>query len=613
MLQGKVLISPYICGTKNRLFRYWRTDSMRWSETFIPTTKEDPSDADSTSHKLCIRAGLIRPLSAGIFSFLPLGWRVLRKVEEIIRDEMDSMGGQEFFLPALSPSSIWEESGRWDEYGDDMFRLKDRKERALCLVPTHEEIVADLVRNNVRSYRDLPQVWYQVQTKFRDEPRPRSGLLRSREFIMKDSYSLDRDEAGLDASYKDHFRTYKRIFDRCGLETFTVGASSGMMGGSESEEFMLESDAGEDQVVRCPGCGYAANIDVAVSESLPLSAKDEELRTVHTPGRRTVEEVSSFLKLGSEKLMKSLLYTIGEEPVFVLVRGDHEVNESKLTVRLKSQLRQATGEEVRQLTGASVGFVGPIGVKGVRVLADLALEDQAGLVTGANRDDYHYVGVNPGRDFAVTEYCDLRFVKEGESCTRCGSELKMSRAIELGHIFKLGTRYSERMGATYLDSEGMERPVVMGSYGIGLERILVAAIEQNADEDGIVWPAPLAPFDAVVVPLNMSDSRIVSTSELLYAELGRNLDILLDDRDERAGSKFKDSDLIGIPLRITVGERGLKRGVVELRQRKTGEVREYALDTGIEDLRRGITEFFSLSPKRDERGCDSPVRKETST
>jgi prolyl-tRNA synthetase len=565
---------------------------MRWSDTFIPTTKEYPSDAESVSHRLCIKAGLIRPLSAGIFSFLPLGWRVVRKIERIIRDELDAIGGQEFFLPALSPSSIWQESGRWEEYGEDMFRLKDRKARSMCLVPTHEEIVADLVRKHIRSYRDLPQIWYQIQTKFRDEPRPRSGLLRSREFIMKDSYSLDTDEAGLDERYKKHFQAYKRIFERCGLKTFTVGASSGMMGGSQSEEFMLESEAGEDLVVRCPGCGYAANVDVATSKPGPLSAEDTQLKMVKTPGKRTVQEVSSYLEVPPDRLMKSLLFIVGREPVFVLVRGDHEANESKLGILLKGQFRQASGEEVRDLTGASAGFVGPIGVQKVRVLADSALEGQAGLITGANRDDYHYVGVHPGRDFDVTEYCDIRHVKEGESCVRCGGALKMSRAIELGHIFKLGTRYSEKMGATYLDSEGKEKPVVMGSYGIGLERILVAAIEQNADKDGIVWPAPLAPFHAVIVPLNMSDEKIVRRSEAFYLELSRDFDVLLDDRDERAGSKFKDSDLIGVPIRVTIGERGLKKGVVELRVRGTGEVRECKLEGAVVELRKEIAEFF---------------------
>lgn len=572
---------------------------MRWSETFIPTTKEDPSDAESVSHRLSVKAGLIRPLSAGIFSFLPLGWRVLRKIEAIIRDEMNSMGGQEFFFPALSPSSIWVESGRWEEYGEDMFRLKDRKSRNLCLVPTHEEIVADLVRKHIRSYRDLPQVWYQIQTKFRDEPRPRSGLLRSREFIMKDSYSLDRDEAGLDESYKRHFSTYSRIFERCGLKTFTVGASSGMMGGSESEEFMLESEAGEDQVVRCSKCGYAANLDVASSEPARLQTADQELRMVHTPGRRTVQEVSGFLKVNPATLMKSLVFVVGDEPVFVLIRGDHEASEPKLASVFKRQFRQATGDEVKELTGAEAGFVGPIGVERVKVFADHALRDLGGLVTGANKNDYHYVGVLPGRDFRVSEYADLRCVKEGESCVRCGEPLKMLKAIELGHIFKLGTRYSAKMGATYLDSDGSERPVVMGSYGIGLERILVAAVEQNADNDGIVWPAPLAPFHAVVVPLNMSDRSVVAASESLYAELSKNYEILLDDRDERAGSKFKDSDLIGVPLRITVGERGLKKGLVELRERKTGSVREFGVDRAAQEISDAIGEFFDESDAGD--------------
>ncbi len=544
------------------------------------------------SHKLCIRAGLIRPLSAGIFSFLPLGWRVMRKIEAIIREEMDLMGAQEFFLPALSHSAIWEESGRWEEYGDDMFRMKDRKGRDLCLVPTHEEIVTDLCRKHVRSYKELPQVWYQIQTKFRDEPRPRSGLLRSREFIMKDSYSLDRDEAGLDASYGRHFETYQRIFARCGLKTFTVGASSGMMGGSESAEFMLESEAGEDQVVRCLGCGYAANLDVAASKPAPIDTRDRKLEVVHTPGVRTVEEVSGFLNVDSATLMKSLVYVVGDEPVFVLIRGDHEASEPKMASFFRKPFRQANATEVNNLTGADVGFVGPIGIKDVKVFADEALRGQVGLVTGANKNDHHYVGVCPGRDFKVDSFSDLRCVGEGEECARCGGRLAISKAIELGHIFKLGKRYSERMGASYLDRDGREQPIVMGSYGIGLERILVAAVEQYADEDGIVWPAPLAPFESIIVPLNMSEPAVVDTSLALYEDLSREFEILLDDRDERAGTKFKDSDLVGIPLRITVGEKGLRSGIVELRERKTGKVSEHALAAAPVSLANAIREFY---------------------
>ena len=570
---------------------------MRWSESFIPTTKEDPSDAESASHRLCIKAGLIRSLSAGIFSFLPLGWRVMRKIESIIRDEMDSMGAQEFFLPALSPSEIWEESGRWEEYGDDMFRLKDRKKGDMCLAPTHEEIIADLARRHIRSYRDFPQVWYQIQTKFRDEPRPRSGLLRSREFIMKDSYSLDRDEKGLDESYERHFETYRRIFSRCGLVTFTVGASSGMMGGSESTEFMLESEAGEDQVVRCSKCGYAANLVVASSKSQKLGLKDHKLEMVHTPDVRTVKEVSQFLNVEPATLMKSLLFIVGDEPVFILIRGDHEANESKMESFFKRAIRQASGDEVKRLTGADVGFVGPVNVKGVQVFADRALEGEVGLVTGANKNDYHYVGIHPGRDFQVDRFCDFRQVEEGDECDSCGGEIRISRAIELGHIFKLGTRYSQKMGATYLDADGKALPIVMGSYGIGLERILVAAIEQGADKDGIVWPPPLAPFNCVIVPLNMSDPKVVEISERLYSELDEEFDVLLDDRDERAGSKFKDSDLIGVPLRVTVGERSLKKGLVELRERKSGKVSEFPIEDSAKMIGKEMREFFACSDK----------------
>jgi len=565
---------------------------MRWRHLFIPTTKEDPSDAESLSHKLCVKAGLIRPLSAGIFSFLPLGWKVIRKIESIIRDEMDSMGGQEFFLPALSPSEIWKESGRWEEYGEDMFRLKDRKARDMCLVPTHEEIVADLARKHIRSYRDLPQIWYQIQTKFRDEPRPRSGLLRSREFIMKDSYSLDRDEKGLDESYSRHFETYKRIFKRCGLETFTVGALSGVMGGSQSEEFMLESESGEDHVVRCPKCGYAANLDIAMTKSRKLGLRDCKLEMVHTPEVGTVQEVSRFLNVEPANLMKSLLFVIGDEPVFVLIRGDHEANESKMVSFFRKPFRQATAEEVRELTGADVGFVGPIKVKGVKVFGDLAIEGEVGLVTGANKNDYHYVGVHPGRDFQVDEFCDLRYAEDGEGCVRCGYDTNISRAIELGHVFKLGTRYTEGMGATYLDKDGIARPIVMGSYGIGLERILVGAVEQNADQDGIIWPPPIAPFHCVIVPLNMSDSRLVEISEKLYSMLVKGFDVLLDDRDERAGSKFKDSDLVGIPLRVTVGERSLEKGLIELRERKTGRIFEFRVEDAAEKIDQKVKDVF---------------------
>jgi prolyl-tRNA synthetase len=570
---------------------------MRWSEVFIPTAREDPADAESTSHRLCIKAGLIRPLSAGIFSFLPLGWKVMRKIEAIIRDEFDSMGAQEFFFPALSPSDIWVESGRWEEYGDDMFRLKDRKERDMCLAPTHEEIVADMARNHIRSYRDLPQVWYQIQTKFRDEPRPRSGLLRSREFIMKDSYSLDRDREGLDQSYKRHFDAYTRVFARCGLRTFTVGASSGLMGGSESQEFMLESDAGEDLVVKCPGCGYAANMDVASAASRRSGGVDKKLETVHTPGVRTVQEVSQFLHADPSLLMKSLIYMVGDKLVFVLIRGDHEASESKMTSLFGGPFRQATPEEVKALTGADIGFVGPIGVKGVKVFADSALQGEVGLVTGANRNDYHQAGVRPGRDFQVDQYCDLRQVMEGDPCIQCGNELRILKAIELGHVFKLGTRYSEKLGATYLDKEGKEQLIVMGSYGIGLERILVAAVEQNADKDGIVWPPPIAPYHCIIVPLNVSDPAVMDAAVKLYDFLKQRFDILFDDRDERAGAKFKDSDLIGIPLRVTVGERSLEKGVVELRERKSGKITEYRVEEAAGMIAARIQEVFGTAAR----------------
>ncbi|MFQ5906703.1 MAG: proline--tRNA ligase, partial [bacterium] len=429
------------------------------------------------------------------------------------------------------------------------------------------------------------------QSKFRDEPRPRSGLLRSREFIMKDSYSLDRDAEGLDESYSRHFETYRRIFERCGLEAFTVGASSGMMGGSESEEFMLESEWGEDHVVRCRKCGYAANLDIAMTRPRRLGLKSRKLEMVHTPGVGSVKDVSRFLNVDPAVLMKSLLFMIGDEPVFVLIRGDHEASESKMVSFFEKPFRQATAEEVRELTGADVGFVGPIEVKGIKVFADRAIEGETGLVTGANKNDYHYIGVRPGRDFRVDQFCDLRYAKEGEGCVRCGDEIRITRAIELGHVFKLGTRYSARMGATYLDRDGMERPIVMGSYGIGLERILVAAVEQNADQDGIVWPPPIAPFHCVIVPLNVSDSRLIETAEKLYSLLSEEFDVLLDDRDMRAG--IKDSDLIGIPLRVTVGERSLEKGLIELRERKSGKVFKFSVEDAVEKIGEKVMDVFA--------------------
>ncbi len=546
---------------------------MRWSKSFIPTLKENPSSAETPSHSLLLRGGFLRPLAAGVYSHLPLGWRVLKRIQAIIREEMDGIGAQEISLPVVGCREVWEESGRWVEWGDVLFRLKDRRGRELCLNPTHEEIVTDLIKQGIRSYRDLPQIWYQIQLKFRDEPRPRGGVLRVREFMMKDSYSIDIDEDGLAASYRLHREAYSRIFERCGLNFFVVSASSGVMGGGDSEEFMAPSPFGEDTAMRCEACGYAANLEVAQSLPAETDFPDQPLKRIHTPVPGTVEAISSFLGCGRSQLMKSLLYVWDGEPVFLLVRGDHELSEPKLISCFGCGIRSATQEEVEKLIGAKAGYIGPIGIKDIEVYADEALKGARGLVTGANQNDYHYTGVNLQRDVAVDEYRDLRQVMEGDRCRNCGEELKVSKAIELGHIFKLGTRYSESMDATFLRRDGSKMPVIMGSYGIGLERIMAAAIEQNHDEDGICWPPAIAPYDVLVLIVNMDHRESVETAEKLNDELSqRGYSVLLDDRDTSAGVKFKDADLIGIPLRLTVGERSLLEGKIELMTRRTKEV-----------------------------------------
>lgn len=542
---------------------------MKWSSTFIPTLKENPKEASNPSHMLMLKSGLIRPLASGIYSYLPLGWRVLRNIAKIIREEMDRIGGQEFFLPMLSSKELWEETGRWEEFGDELFRLKDRRERDLCLAPTHEEIITHIARSEIRSYRDLPQIWYQIQTKFRDEPRPRSAVLRARQFIMKDSYSLDSDEEGLDRSYDAHREAYQRILTRCGLKYFCVEASSGLMGGGKSEEFMIPCEYGEDRLVRCPSCGYKANLEIAQSKTPEYDFEDTEVKEVHTPGVRTVDEVSEFLEVPKARLMKSLLYIGGNGPAFVLIRGDHEASEAKIRAILGFEARPASAEEVLDLLGANVGFIGPYKVKDIPIYADNSFKGKKGFVTGANRDDYHIIGLNPERDLKITKWTDLRKAAVIDSCVKCGATLEFLNAIEVGHIFKLGKKYSLSMKATYLDRDGKERPIVMGSYGIGLERIMGASIELYHDEDGICWPISIAPFKVVVVPLNMADPRSRELGDKIYADFrSRGVETLLDDRDNSPGFKFKDADLIGIPYRITIGEKSLKEDKVEIYDRK---------------------------------------------
>ncbi len=543
---------------------------MRWSKTFIPTLRDNPADAEFPSHQLLIRGGFVRQLAAGIYSFLPLGQRTALKIMNIIRDELNAAGAQEFFLPALHPADLWQESGRWNDMGENMFRLKDRANRDLCLGMTHEEIFTDIARKEVRSYKDLPQIWYQIQTKFRDEARPKSGLLRLRQFIMKDSYSFDVDWDGLDRSYLLHHDVYCRIFTRCGLKFVVVEASSGAMGGSQSQEFMVRTDAGEDSVVSCD-CGYAANLERAVSRiakvaDAPAAAAPHE---VHTPGRKTIAEIADFLQVPPTHQIKSLVYMIDDRPHLFLLRGDHQLNESKVMATLATmQARPAHPEEIREAFGTDAGSLGPVGVTNMPVYADLELQERQNLTCGANKNDYHLQGVTPGVHFQPV-WADLRTVEKGEPCSQCGRPLDVYKAAEVGHIFKLGTKYSQSMGAMVLTADGKQTPIVMGSYGIGIERIMTSAIELFHDENGIIWPVPIAPFAVILTPVNYKDD-MKAAADRLYDELhAAGIDVLLDDRSERPGVKFKDADLIGIPYRIVIGSEKIKQGKVELFHRAT--------------------------------------------
>jgi prolyl-tRNA synthetase len=572
---------------------------MRWSRYFIPTLREDPADAEVASHRLLFRAGAFRQLSAGLYSFLPLGQRVADKVMKILREEMNAIGGQEFFLPALHPAELWQESGRWFAIGDEMFRLKDRKGTDMCLGMTHEEVFTTIARSELRSYKQLPQVWYQIQTKFRDEARPKSGLIRIRQFIMKDAYTFDVDRAGLDKSFLDQRQAYKNIFTRCGIKFLIVEASSGSMGGSESNEFMARTPAGEDFVVSCENCDYAANLEKATSRLAEIAddAGPGAPEEFPTPGVRTIDDLTTFPG-GAEatRQIKSLVYlaTIdGEQrPVLVLLRGDHQLHETKLGDSLRATaVRPAHPEEIRDLMGAGAGSLGGVGAKAkardLRIVADNSLKNRRNMTTGANKDDHHLRGVDIGRDIPVDEWFDLRTVASGEGCPRCGTGvLEVFKGMEIGHIFKLGTKYSASMGATVLNHEGKEVPIEMGSYGIGVERIISAVVEQQHDEDGIIWPQSVTPFDVVVTVTNMKQDDLRAAGEKLYDELERaGLDVLLDDRDERAGVKFKDADLIGIPYRITIGKK-VAEGVVELFNRREKKSEDVKISEVVEQLHR---------------------------
>jgi len=541
---------------------------MRWSKSLIPTLKEDPADAEAVSHKLMIRAGLVRQLAAGIYVYLPLGQRVMDKINAIIREEINAIGGQEITMPVIQPAELWQASGRWEAIGDEMFRLKDRSRRDLCLGMTHEEVIAWLAAREVHSYRDLPQLWYQIQTKERDEARPKSGVLRTREFVMKDSYSLDRDAAGLDTQYEAHRQAYCRIFDRCGLRYFVVESDPGMMGGAGSHEFMAPSPAGEDQVAICGACGYAANLELAVSRPPIPAFPAWALEEVSTPNARTIAEVSGLLKIAPALTIKALVVVGAGGPVLALVRGDRQIRERKLQ-RVLGAFRPAHRDEILEAAGVEPGFVGPVGL-GLRIIADESLRTGC-YVTGANKPDMHLRGVVPGRDFQA-EFADLTEAAAGDGCGTCGAPLAVERVIEVGNIFKLGTKYSVGLRAVYLDEQSQERPIVMGSYGIGPARIAAAAIEQNHDGNGIVWPETIAPLQVHLLVVNVKDPKMADLAERLYGELmAAGWEVLFDDRDERPGVKFKDADLLGLPLRITVGTKAVKEGVVELRRRRTGD------------------------------------------
>ncbi len=572
---------------------------MRWTQAFVPTLREDPADAEAVSHRLLVRAGFIRQLTAGVYSILPLGRRVCKKIEEIVRREMDAIGGQEFSLPSLHPAEIWKRSGRWDAMGEEMFRLVDRKGAESALGMTHEEIFTTLA-SELRSYRQLPQVWYQVDSKFRDEPRPKSGLLRVREFTMKDSYSLDVDAAGLDVAFQKHFDAYRRIFAACGLDTLAVEASSGSMGGSESIEFMVASDAGEDWVASCPACGYAANVEKATS-ALPAVEDAAGLPAPEkfaTPGQRSIEDIARFEGgAPAERQIKTLVYTIDGTPTLLLLRGDHALVEQKLADSVAAnELRPASEAEIRAALGAGAGSLGGVGVDAHPILADEALRGRRDMVTGANEDGFHLRGVDVERDIPVRHWLDLREVREGEPCPMCGGALAVRKTIELGHIFKLGTRYSESLGASFLDPEGEHRPIVMGSYGIGIQRAMAAVVERHHDEAGIVWPLSVAPFEVVVTQVNAKDAETTDAAGALYdALVGEGIEVLLDDRDERPGVKFKDADLVGIPYRITVGPKGLKDGKVELVRRKTRQARSVDVQKAAKAVAESVLEERNFS------------------
>ncbi len=572
---------------------------MKFSQLFLPTLREVPSEAEIISHQLLLRAGFIRKASGGVYSYLPLAYRVIRKIEQVVREEIDRAGGQEVLMPIMQPAELWQKSGRWEVYGDEMFRLQDRHDRHFALGPTHEELITTLVDTDIHSYRQLPLLLYQMQNKYRDEIRPRFGLMRGREFIMKDLYSFDADEAGLDISYRKMYEAYHRIFQRLRLKYRVVEADSGAIGGNESHEYMVLAENGESAIVFCDKCHYAANVEKAECVYTEDYAREEKLplELVHTPGQKTIEEVGRFLKLKNEKQVKTLMFLADGELVAALVRGDRELNEIKLKNALGCmELFMADEATVREVTGAGFGSLGPIGME-LRIYMDREVAGMDNFVCGANRDDYHYCNVNAGRDFVPEAVLDIRNAQEGDPCPVCGEPLGLTRGIEVGHIFKLGTKYSQAMEATFIDQDGERQPFVMGCYGIGISRTMAAAVEQNFDENGIIWPLAIAPYQVVIVPVNSKKEDQMAVANRLYEELGKHgVEVLLDDRDERAGVKFKDADLIGIPIRVTIGPRSLQEKQVEMKKRWEKEHELVSTD----QVLATILDYIA-----GESGCDS--------
>ena len=569
---------------------------MRVSKLYAPTLREVPAEAEVVSHQLMLRAGFMRKAAGGIYTYLPLAWRVLKKIERIVREEMDAKGSQELLMPIVQPAELWQESGRWDVYGAEMFRLQDRHNRCFCLGPTHEEMVTTLIRGDVRSYRQLPLSVYQIQNKYRDERRPRFGLMRGREFIMKDAYSFDRDEAGLDKSYQDMYDAYTNIFTRCGLNFRPVEADSGAIGGSGSHEFMVIADSGEAEIVFCTSCDYAANVEKA--ELFPLEAQEEAMLTkeeVVTPDCKTIADVCAYLKLPVDHSVKAVAYNSEKGLILCFVRGDHEVNEIKVINTCGVIDLEMATEEQLAAAGTVGGYMGPVGIdnKKVIVVVDATVMKMHNVCCGANKEGYHFINVNPGRDFTPTYVADIRLIQEGDPCPHCGGEVSKARGIEVGQVFKLFTKYSSALRATYLDENGKEQPMVMGCYGVGVSRTMAAAIEQNYDDNGIIWPIEIAPYHVLVVPVNTKDEASAAKAEEIYMQLKKvGLETVIDDRNERPGVKFKDADLIGYPLRVVVGPKTLTEGKLEVKIRKTGEIRYLPLDGDyVQDIKNIIAEL----------------------